>query len=437
MIFLRQEMKSKLFPFMVASLLFSCNNEEKKPATEISLTNNSDFELTDKPISVERTSFQENENIDSYPIVLSDTDTIPSQLLDKDGDGNWDELFFVADFSAGEEKRLRVNWIEELPDYPARTSVRFGKREAIDEPVEPATEETLTATDVPKNLGFQKYQTDGPTWENDKVGFRHYLDGRNAKDIFGKRIAQISPEDVGIGEGGTVEDNYHTMHDWGRDIFPVGNSVGLGGIALLVGDEVERLGVTVDDTINNVEKTTFRIKEEGPERSVLTFEYNGWEAAENSYDVKEIIEIWPGMYGFKNTVEVEGLAGEETLLVGLSNINNEKPIKEVEIGDWVALIAHDYQTYEREWLLGTAILLPKDIYDGYMEAPEEGDLVNSFLARLDIENGEDVTYYAIASRELSPEENFEDADYFQDYVEDLARQLSAEIDMEVRPIESE
>lgn len=307
----------------------------------------------------------------------------------------------------------------------------------MEEPVKPAEEETLTMTDVPKNLGFQKYQTDGPTWENDKVGFRHYLDGRNAKDIFGKRKAQISPEDVGIGEGGSVEDNYHTMNDWGRDIFPVGNSVGLGGIALLVGDEVQRLGVTVDDTINNVEKTTFRIKDEGPVKSVLTLEYNGWEAAENTYNIQETIEIWPGMYGFKNTVEVEELAGEETLLVGLSNINNEKPLKEVEVGNWVALIAHDYQTYEREWLLGTAILLPKDVYEGYMEAPEEGALVNSFLAKLNVENGKKVTYYAIAGWELSPEESFEDANYFQEYVEDLAMQLSAEIDVEVRSSKTE
>ena len=46
----------------------------------------------------------------------------------------------------------------------------------------------------------------------------------------------MSPENVGINADGAVEDNYHVMADWGRDILAVGNSVGLGGYALIAGD---------------------------------------------------------------------------------------------------------------------------------------------------------------------------------------------------------
>lgn len=437
MIFSRQEMKLKLLPFMVAPLLFSCNSEKNKSATEIILTNNSDFELTEKPVSVGRTLFQDNEGRDPYPIVLSDTDTIPSQLTDVDGDGEWDELFFLADFSAGEKKTFILRWVEEQPQYANRTSVRFGKREAKDEPVAPATEETLTATDMPKSLGFQKYQTDGPTWENDRVGFRHYLDGRNAKDIFGKKTAAISPETVGVDESGAVEDNYHTMEDWGRDIFPVGNSVGLGGFALLVDGQVQRLGVTVDDTLSNIEETNFRIIDEGPLKSILKYNYNNWEVAGNSYDAEEVTSIWAGMYGYKNTVSVSGLEGEEVLLIGLSNINNENPVQKIEAGDFIALILHDYQTYDREWLLGTALLIPEADYNGYIEAPEEGQLTNSYLVKTNTENGKSLSYYAIAAGELAPDGGYEDAETFRNYVEDLALQLSATVEIEVNPAKNE
>ncbi len=430
--FNKANVKIKLGLAFTSLLMLGCNGNKEAETTEIVFTNKSEMPLTDKAISIKKELWKDEDNRNKNPLIIFGIDTIPSQLNDLDGDGEWDEVFLVTDFSAQEEKILQLEWIDESPDYEVRTSVRFGKREAADEPVEPATEETLVATDMPKALGFQKYQTDGPTWENDKVGFRHYLDGRNSKDIFGKKSASISPEDVGVNDRGEVEDDYHQMEDWGRDIFPVGNSVGLGGIALLVDDEVKRMGVTVEDTLNNIKETTFKIVSEGPVKSVLQYEYKAWEASGNSYNVEETTTIWPGMYGFKNTVKVNGLTGNEALLVGLSNINNENPLEEIEIGDWVALIAHDYQTYEREWLLGTAIVLPKDSYDGYIEAPQEGNLTDSFLAKIKVENDSPVSYFAIAGWEESPDEYFDDPASFKDYVVNQVKQISAEIDVEIK-----
>jgi len=430
--FNKANVKINLGLAVTSLLMLGCNETKDAGTTEIVLNNKSEMQLTDKAISIKKELWKGEDNRKKNPLIISGSDTIPSQLNDLDGDGEWDEIFLVTDFSAQEEKTLQLEWIDESTDYEVRTSVRFGKREAADEPVKPATEETLIATDMPKALGFQKYQTDGPTWENDKVGFRHYLDGRNAKDIFGKKSASISPEDVGVNDRGEVEDDYHQMEDWGRDIFPVGNSVGLGGIALLVDDEVKRMGITVEDTLNNIKETTFKIVSEGPVKSVLQYEYKAWEASGNSYNVVETTTIWPGMYGFKNTVKVNGLTGNEDLLIGLSNINNENPIEEVEIGDWVALIAHDFQTYEREWLLGTAIVLPKDSYDGYIEAPQQGNLTDSFLAKIMVENDSPVSYFAIAGWEESPDKYFDDPASFKDYVVNQVKQISADIDLDIK-----
>ncbi|MBD8489783.1 DUF4861 domain-containing protein [Echinicola sp. CAU 1574] len=409
----------------------ACNPAEEGDETvNFTVENNAELALTDKPLVLKRTAIPGvDDHEGKFPLIISGRDTIPAQWDDMDGDGIWDEVFMVMDFSAKEKKKLQLAWVAEKPKFPARTSVRFGLREGADIPVHTAQSDTLPADGLPKSVGYQPYQTDGPSWENDKVGFRHYFDGRNAKDLFGKKTSQMSPEDVGINSQGAVEDNYHVMEDWGRDILAVGNSVGLGGVALMIDGEPARLGVTVNDSINNVENSVFQIIEEGPVRSIIQYDYLNWETHDRSYDVQEVSTIWPGMYAYKNEVSVKGLKGDEELLIGLVNINNDMDLAEIEVNDeWVVLLTHDQQSYEKEWWLGMALILPKSIYQGFSEAPESGDLSNSYLAKLTIEEGQSVAYYAVAGWELS-DEQFADREYFKSYVVDLVNQLTAEVEV--------
>lgn len=424
--------KFKLFlPVALSTLaLLNCKAQQNKSAVTIHLSNSSNIELADKAVTIKR-SLIDKKNTKSFPLLICKTDTIPSQVNDLDGDGQWDELFLVAHFSANEKKTVQLKWVENPPKFPVRTSVRFGKREAENLPVHPATEEVLMANQVHKALGYQKYQTDGPTWENDKIGFRHYLDGRNSKDVFGKKIPAITPENVGISSTGAVEDNYHVMYDWGRDIFPVGNSVGLGGYALQNNGEIARLGILGTDTLNTIEKTIFKIVCEGPENSVLNYKYHNWKAFGNQYQVNETTSIWPGMYAYKNTVSIDGITGKETFLIALSNLNNQKGLKVIEAGDWVCLIQHDNLSYNREWIMGTALIVPKKGYNGYIEAPKKGQLTDSYLAKFKIENNKPISYYAVATWELSADQNFKEANYFTDYVTNLAKQLSATIKIQI------
>lgn len=410
----------------------SCQRAGEEESRELLLTNTASFALKDKAVSIQRTAIPDLPEEGAYPLIRTlEGDTIPSQLDDLDGDGKWDELFFVADLPAGAAQSLTLQWVGSKPEYTPRTSVRFGKRSGADEPVQPAVSDTLYAGGLPKSIGYQPYQTDGPSWENDKIGFRHYLDGRNIKDIFGKKVAYMSPENVGLTAEGAVEDNYHVMRDWGRDILAAGNSVGLGGIAMMAGDSLARLGVTVDDSVNNVESTVFRILSEGPVRSVIDFSYHNWQVRERGYNVRETVSIWPGMYAYRNSVSVSGLQGDEQLLVGLVNSNTDHPVKEIRTFDnWVVLLTHDRQTYEKEWWLGMALILPKDVYEGYLEAPQSGKLSNTFLAKLKIKNGQPVNYYAAAGWEIS-DEGFRDAAYFEQYIGQLVGQLNAEVNVEL------
>jgi hypothetical protein len=422
-----------LLPVCIAGGFISCQSAEEGGVIEMVLTNTSTVDLSEKAIVISRSELPSVPEGDFFPLILDgNADTIASQMDDLDGDGLWDEFFFLADLPAKEVETFSLRWIPSPLTFEKRTSVRFGVRHSLDDIVQPELNDEFYPDELPWIKGFQPYQTDGPTWENDKVGFRHYLDGRNSKDLFGKKVPYMSPETVGISEEGIPEDNYHVMEDWGRDILSVGNSVGIGGIALRAGDSLARIGVIQGDPEGNVETTTFRILSEGPVRSVINYRYDNWRPLDREYDVEETTRIWPGMYAYQNSVRFSGLRGDETALVGLVNINTDKPLTEIKASDrWVVLLTHDRQTYEKEWWLGLALILPADAYLGHTEAPGTGTICCTYLAELEVMNETPLDYFAVGCWELS-DDGFVDPDYFREYVMGLVEQLEAEVQVEVR-----
>lgn len=423
---------STLLGIIIMGCIF-CGCANKKKGLEIILTNKSSINLTDKAISIKRSQLHSIPKDSVYPLLLDNNlDTIPVQFDDTDGDKHGDELFFVVNLNANASTTYSLTWLPSEPAYTKRTSVRFGKRSSASIPIHSSLADTAYSKNLPKNLGFQPYQTDGPSWENDKVGFRHYLDGRNAKDVFGKLIPGMSPENVGISATGAVEDNYHVMEKWGRDILAVGNSIGIGGLALLDDKKFLRLGTIVGDSINNVEQTTFNILAEGPVKSVINFRYNNWHPNGSDYTLKETGSIWPGMYAYHNSVELTGLKGNENLLIGMVNINAVKPPVEIKTDkNWVILVSHERHTYNKEWWLGLALVLPADAYLGFTNAPDTGKLTKSWLAKLKVVDNKPANYFVVAGWELS-DKGFADPVYFKNYVVNLVEQLSAEVSVKVQ-----
>jgi hypothetical protein len=98
---------------------------------------------------------------------------------------------------------------------------------------------------------------------------------------------------------------------------------------------------------------------------------------------------------------------------------------------YVVLFTHDKQSYEKEWWLGMALIVPRDMCLGFLEAPKTGQLSNTFLAKLKIENNKPVSYYAVACWELS-DKGFIEKEYFEDYLQNLAEQLAAEVDVSIQ-----
>lgn len=417
-------LKNRIGILFIISLVISCtpqDNTVKIPA--ILLENSSNIDRMEEPLVVSFTQIREKfmEVPASQKPLLTDSlgAAIPCQYDDLDGDGVWDELAFLASVPANSTKMIYIELVDQdsLPSFEKRTNVRFGVKESPEAEIVGVEEYSLFADEIPRG-DFKPFQMDGPAWENDKIGFRHYFDGRNTRDFFGKTNPIIALDEVGI-QDGQIADTYHEMNEWGRDILSVGNSLGLGGIGILHEDQAVRLGVTLEDTVNNVQRTNFRLISEGPVRSIFEINYEDWQVDDQLYDISNRVIIWAGKYWTTNQVSLTNEAGIDTLIVGLVNSNNDQPLISIDpINGWRAIATHDRQTYEKEWFLGMALILPEEHYVGYREAPEEGaSITTSYNALLTSGIAETVPYHALGAWELS-NENFADQQKFKEFLQE-------------------
>jgi hypothetical protein len=433
MIFSRKKLPGMLAASLFAAgLLFAtaCSSGERSPAeTRVVLTNDSGIDRTDEPVVMTREEIirMAGPVPDSMVPLLTDASgaPVPSQADDLNRDGEWEELAFLIDIQAESTLELQISYVnkDEYPEFPRRTNVRFGVKNNSD--IEPVTELELSADELPVPL-LEKFQMDGPAWENDKIGFRQYIDGRNGRDLFGKTTDSMALEHVGIDDKGELVDNYHVLEPWGRDILAVGTSLGIGGIGILHNGTPVRLGITPDKPRNNVEMTRYNLVSEGPVRSVFTLTYEGWKVGNRSLDLENTVEIWAGNYRHTNTIRLLSDQATDTLVAGLVNIHNDEPLIESANVDaqWVYIATHDRQTYDKEHYLGMALILPAANYTGYMEAPESGDgITRSYNAMLEIRNNEPVTYYVLAGWELS-DPSFRERSYFEQFLENEIQKIS-------------
>src|SRR5256885_4701628 len=196
------------------------------------------------------------------------TQELASQMDDLDGDGKADELAFQIDLSPRQTRIVTISYGEEARiwrlrgDYPQRTNAIFSRK------------------------------IEGLGWESERIAFRLYFDPRNAIDIYGKRRASLqlpifaSPDYV-----------YHQESPLGRDIFRVGDALGIGGVGALVDGKLVRVA--------EVKERHWRILASGPVRAIVELEYEGWRVAGKSVNLRSRITQWAGERGFWHMITAD------------------------------------------------------------------------------------------------------------------------------------
>ena len=236
-------------------------------------------------------------------ILLSDEKGKPCefQIDDLDLDGTPDELVFVADFTPNQTRSFTLSLTAkqiEGEEKPFRTDAQNWKR----------VKGVLQAVDDDDLAGNARdrtaYRFDGVGWESEIVGYRLYLDGRNAVDIQGKRKPGLYWK--WIGESGV---DYQLDADWGMDVLHVGPSLGVGGIGFWVGDSVLK-PLALDHQ-------RCRVIARGPVRAVARVEYTGWDLGGEKVDVTSLFTICAGDRVCEHRVTLTKGTSPRTLVTGI------------------------------------------------------------------------------------------------------------------------
>lgn len=390
----------------------------------ISITNPTSKERIDEAFIIKRPQLKYEER-DKIPVLKNKSGNwVACQVDDLDKDGEWDELAFVYSLEARESDTLFIDWMlpEAYPIFTPRTNVRYGKM------ISPG-DIAILRTDMHGKYGLPRgegypYQTDGPAWENDKVGFRHYFDGRNVRDIFGKRTSLMVMDTVGIQADGTPGDTYHQLHWWGRDIMSGAASLGLGGIALNTKDSLIRLGVTIKEMTDNIDSTRYTLVVNGPVRSIFKLDFYGWDIFNEKIDIQETMTIWAGKYGYENVIKTSPLPKGSKLVTGIVNSLNNQPYISEDAGKYHMMSTHDRQTYDKVWYLGMSLLIDKKNFVNTFETPKDGaGITTTWCANLKPGKDEEYRFNCYAGWELS-DQLFINRRFYLDMIRNYAEELS-------------
>lgn len=366
---------------------------------------------TDVPITLQRAEIESNielEDIESLISAELNGSIIPLQYDDWDGDGIWDEVFGLMNLQQGTNQlSITPASKKEAPEVATRTNLHLGKviiQDSVYKKVNSGNRVsgTKTATTI------ARYQFEGPGWENDLVAFRTYFDERNGIDIFGKRTPDMVLHAVGI------NDDYHTLADWGMDILKVGNSLGAGAIAFSYQDSLYRV---TDDTTSTVQ---FLI--EGPLRSSLEYYFPSVTVGDTMVEVTHRITIIAGMNGYQSEVSVSPVLPGLELATGVVNLETED-FYSINYEEYSGIYTHGSQAYEGEYL-GMAVLTNTAPKSGDFTTIEEGEgITQTFGVTIQLDDNGSANFIFLTGWERQ-NEAYRDIGAFEDMLKKTVLKLS-------------
>jgi hypothetical protein len=410
---------SVLVLFM-ATFFMACQKGE----SVITLTNDSSIDRIDEPVTISRADLEKQIGKISkglVPMLTSENrEVIPSQVDDLDGNGHWDELFLLANLSAKTSINLKLTLVktDELPPFKQRSNVWVAS------PQEDGSYKEVRSVKRPnitrENHGQTKkyFQFEGPGWENDRVGFRNYFDERNGMDIFGKTTTEMVLQNVGIDE------DYHTLQDWGMDILKVGASLGAGSIALEIDGNLHRVAPGSEGS--------YELVTNGPLRSIFRFRFDNWSIENNTYSVLHEITIYGGAWYYVSKVSVDGVECDANLVTGITTIDLDD--KQATFTDFdngiVALSTHGQQAIDGEYL-GMAVMLCKENYIGfeYLDGNAE-DINHTFIVRMK-RSDKPSTFRFYSAWELS-DKRFAEVEGFEELLKYDALRIGNPLKVEIK-----
>ncbi len=382
-------------------------------AATLSVKNPAAFARTDAEIVLEIAKLKAHAPSfnDKAFVVLHNAEELASQANDLNGDGSADQIVCVGDFAANEAKTLTVRYAksgELTRAYPKRTQAELSHKvggQFVNRKYEGGMFQNVRSLRVPPEHTDHSFyiRYEGPGWESDKVGYRFYLDWRNAIDIFGKKTPSMVLQNVG--QDGF--DSYHEMSDWGMDILKVGESLGLGSLAMWQEGKAHRVAQT--------DSVTCAIVSNGAVQSQIQTMYFGWKVGTGVYNLVSNLSIAAGSRLTKHVVAIDG--DPQNLCTGIVKLDSTVMLKSPEANTgWAYLATYGKQSLAND-RLGMAVLYRKN---DFLEVAEDQ---HSHVLVLKPENGQ-LTYYFLAAWEKEPG-GVQTVEAFETYLNQTVAELQA------------
>lgn len=329
----------------------------------ISLANELNVERVDELIVISRKQLSSKlgQIGEQYVLLHRNQRPVLVQYDDLDKDGQWDEIAFLESFAPNEKKSYKLSLAASPATIKAvvRAHARHMRKGADDHFGNDLQTDSIPAGQAATDLTKQPlppFLTEGPAWENDKVGFRIYFDVRNGKDIWGKTTPSMVLDTV----GSDPKSDYHKLAPWGMDILKVGKSLGAGSLALRIKhkgvDTLVRLGGI------NMGRVVYEKIADGPIRAIFRLRYPEWKIMEGAMPaaLTEEIQISGGQYFYSSSVRVLNAPKNACLTTGIVNLhsNNVHVLKQSRTR---GIFTFDKQT-ENSDELGIALMMNKNDY---------------------------------------------------------------------------
>ncbi len=379
---------------------------------------------TDELIVIKRTDVEKKIGADAAGSIFSIKDAKGNaqtlQFDDLNADGKWDEVVFLYSFAPAQKELFTISQATDaVALVKQRAHVRQQRKNTNDTFGPALTRDSISAgqpnTDFSK-VKLPPFLTEGPAWENDKVGFRIYFDQRNTKDIWGKTTADMVLNTVGADPSKI----YHHLDSWGMDILAVGKSLGAGSLALWMPQ-----GGTRDTLIRLGNKNMGPVKytkiADGPVRAIFKMNYPQWQALPDAapLGLEETISIWGGQFFYQSDVVVTNAPRGAFLVSGIVNLFSKK-VDKVNFMGCQGIATYDKQSENKD-MLGLAILSPRDSYRGIGTTPNErSEVTNTYYVKMNIAGGHRAQYRFFAGWEKTAPA-FATAEGFNTYMNEQAK----------------
>lgn len=416
-------MVKRVLSFMLIILFFvTCHGQKtakknSEPKAVIEVSNLSMLTIENTVVDIDLSQLPEKllkNSLKNY--VLAPEDPYPFQLSDLNKDGMPDRLTFICTLNPGEKREyvFGKNIKPEIPFFEKKTQAEISVKQGGE-----WKERKYIGGDF-VNIQFLKVppehtdhsyfiRYEGPGWESDKAAYRFYLDWRNAVDFFGKKTGEMTLQIVG--QDGF--DSYHEPAEWGMDVLKVGESLGIGSIAMWKDNKANRVALT--------DSVTCEILLNGIVQSMIETKYYGWKIGETKTNLTSRLSIAAGNHITRHDISLS--ADVTNLCTGIMKDKNaELILNDSKEGEWSYIATFGKQSLADDHL-GLAVF-----YRNSQLLEITGDS-KSHVVVLKPEN-RNLTYYFLAVWEQEPL-NIHTKDAFVTFVEKELLKLNNPVSVKI------